>query len=503
MSTRSAAAASSSKRKRPSASAAPAESPAKRRTTRGAGGASAAVADPPTLVPVAPPLGGQWCVSLRSGRDAGKFIDITLIVGGCNIAAHKNVLAGLSPYLDGLLTSGLAESKQGGDTLKIGDEDTDGRAVEVIVDCFYSGLLSLSSSTVSSVIRTANLLAVDAVEKAACDFFVERIEPSTACEALAFAAAHTACGEHARGLHAQCAKYVAEHFAECSVEASFLELSREAVAEVIRSDDLAVTEEQVLAAVRAWFDHDAAGRARSLKVLMPLVRWPLLPVEMRLGLSKEPLVVHMQRLDDEARALVVELLLELTTDFAESNAAAACSRLKRRKCTVQPVIPLAFTAIDQGYYAVGEGGALLTATANPYHRPALCSERVMSSGQSCAEITVVRKHLNLMIGVGRPTLDPNAQHAHFNVGFWGLASCSGKLWHNHDEQEWQGMQTFGTGDVLRLLLDSDASTLTVKKNGTLLGVAVPSGLTGDLCWAVSCYEGGESVRIKEVDPAEF
>jgi hypothetical protein len=501
MSTRSAAAASSSKRKRPSASAAPAESPVKRRSTRGAGGASAAVADPPTLV--APPLGGQWCVSLRSGRDAGKFIDITLIVGGCNIAAHKNVLAGLSPYLDGLLTSGLAESKQGGDTLKIGDEDTDGRAVEVIVDCFYSGLLSLSSSTVSSVIRTANLLAVDAVEKAACDFFVESIEPSTACEALAFAAAHTACGEHARGLHAQCAKYVAEHFAECSVEASFLELSREAVAEVIRSDDLAVTEEQVLAAVRAWFDHDAAGRARSLKVLMPLVRWPLLPVEMRLGLSKEPLVVHMQRLDDEARALVVELLLELTTDFAESNAAAACPRLKRRRGTVQPVLPLAYTALSQEHYATSEDGALLTSTAYPLHRPVLCRERVMNSGQSCAEVTVVQAD-DMLIGVGRPTMDLNTENAYETADFWGISDTTGGLCHNHDQsQNWQGQQGFGTGDVLRLLLDSDAGTLTVKKNGALVGVAVPSGLTGDLCWAVSCGGPRESVRIKAVVPAEF
>ena len=106
-----------------------------------------------------------------------------------------------------LLPSGLAESKQGGDELKIGDAETDGRAVEAIVDCFYSGQLSLSSSTVSSVIRTADLLRVDAVEKEACDFFVESLEVSTACEALAFAAAHSGGGEHARGLHGRCAAY--------------------------------------------------------------------------------------------------------------------------------------------------------------------------------------------------------------------------------------------------------------------------------------------------------
>jgi hypothetical protein len=443
---------------------------------------------------------------MQPAREDGKFIDVTLLAGERKILAHKVVLVSHSPYLDGLLTSGLAESKQGGAELAVGDEDTDGRAVEVIVDCFYSGELSLSRSTVSSVIRTANLLGVGAVEKAACDFFVESIEPSTACEALSFAAAHSECGEHARGLHEQCVGYVVSHFAECSAEASFLELLHEAVAEVIGSDDLAVEEAAVLTAVRAWFDHDASGRAGSLKALVPLVRWPLLPVDVQLQLSKEPLIVHMMRLDDEARAIVVELLLECSVGFAGSEAAAACPRVKRRKGTVPVVLPLAFTAMNRNYYDTGEDGALLTATADPGDRPALCRERVMNSGQSCAEVTVVRKDGigGISIGVGRPTLDPNAVSAWTTADFWGVHNGGGDLYHNNGfGQDWQGQQGYGTGDVLRLLLDSDAGTLTVKKNGTLLGVAVTSGLTGDLCWVVSCWEAGHSVRIKAVDLAEF
>ena len=69
------------------------------------------------------------------------------------------------------------------DTLKIGDEDTDGRAVEAIVDCFYSGQLSLSQSTVSSVIRTANLLGVGVAEKvatAAIGSTISAVEGATA-----------------------------------------------------------------------------------------------------------------------------------------------------------------------------------------------------------------------------------------------------------------------------------------------------------------------------------
>jgi hypothetical protein len=489
----------SSTRKRRSSPSTAAESPAKRRTTRGGGGAAKA-ADPPTLVPVE----GQWSQPMRSAREAGEFVDITLLVGDRKIPTHKLVLVSHSPYLHGLLTSGLAESSQGGDTLKVGDGGTDGRAVEAIVDCFYSGQLSLSGSTVSSVIRTANLLAVSAVEKAACDFFVESLEPSTACEALGFAAAHTACGEHARVLHERCAGYMVEHFAECCVEASFLELPSEAVAEVIGSDDLPVEEAAVVTVVRAWFDHDASARAESLAVLMPQVRWPLLPVNVQLKLSSEPLFQQTMLQEHGARTLGMELLLECSPHFAASDAAAACPRLKRRKGTAVPMLPLAFTALSQECYATSEDGALLTATDEPLDRPALCSERVMNSGQSCAEVTVVRKAGGILIGVGRPTLDPNAMHAYNTADFWGVWTHNGSLFHNDDQsQNWQGMQGYGTGDVLRLLLDSDAGTLTVKKNGTLLGVAATSGLTGDLCWAVSMFKEGDSVRMKALDPAEF
>ena len=65
---------------------------------------------------------------MQAAREEGKFLDITLLVGGRKIKAHKNVLVSLSPYLDGLLTSGLAESAEAGHEMAIGDESTDGHA---------------------------------------------------------------------------------------------------------------------------------------------------------------------------------------------------------------------------------------------------------------------------------------------------------------------------------------------------------------------------------------
>ncbi len=147
--------ASSAKRKRGSAPISPVDSSSKRAVTRARTASAASADDPPTLVTVAPPPDGQWCVSMQRTREAGNIIDVTMLVDGRKIYAHKAVIASLSPYLNGLLTCGLAESNQDELTLGDGNTDIDGRAVEAIVDCMYSGQLLLSRSTVTGIIRTS------------------------------------------------------------------------------------------------------------------------------------------------------------------------------------------------------------------------------------------------------------------------------------------------------------------------------------------------------------
>ena len=53
---------------------------------------------------------GNWGEFMVQAREAGQFIDVTLVAGGRHVKPHKVVLVGLSPYLNGLLTSGLADS---------------------------------------------------------------------------------------------------------------------------------------------------------------------------------------------------------------------------------------------------------------------------------------------------------------------------------------------------------------------------------------------------------
>ena len=462
--------------------------------------AAAEQKEPPTLVPVE----GQWATFMVEQREEGHFVDVTLVAGGQRIQAHRTVLVGLSSYLKGLLTSGLAESVAQRQELTL--EDMDGRAVEAVVDCMYSGKLALSPHTVTAVIRVANLLQIGAVEQVAGEFFVSRLEPSAAADALGFAAGRVECGQHAKKLLEKCTEYAIEHFAAVSRMVSFLSLPAETVAALIGSDDLPVEEPDVVSAVRSWFDHDAARRKGALSTLMPLIRWPRLPVEARRNLSSEPLFEVLGSLNGESRRLSFNLMLECgTPDPRECILAAGCPRLKRRKGTAPPVPTLAFTAFSTAHYQTHEDGALVESTDRTVcHRIAMCSGHVMSAGRSCAEFTVVHRPpgCSCVIGAARPGLDVSEQNALKSRSFYGFGT-GGSFWRDGDNADWDRHQAFGEGDVLQLLLDSDVGTLTLKKNGTLLGTHTPDGLTGDLCWVATCFGEGVVVRIKGVDPAEF
>ena len=130
----------------------------------------------------------------------------------------------------------------------------------------------------------------------------------------------------------------------------------------------------------------------------------------------------------------------------------------------------------------------------------------------CPEISFVGSDaLQVMCGVARPGLDALRASAWTTepCQFWGyyhdgamMTGAGGAMYYGGNAHHWAGQQGYEAEDVLRLLLDSDAGTLTVKKNGVLLGVAVSEGLTGDLCWAVAVHRA-DGVRIKAVDPANF
>jgi len=97
---------------------------------------------------------------------------------------------------------------------------------------------------------------------------------------------------------------------------------------------------------------------------------------------------------------------------------------------------------------------------------------------------------------------------HPHPEYYGHSESNPKMCNDNFTSRWEGMEGLGRDDitfeerdrldVAGLLLDLDEGTLTVYKNGTLLGV-MKTGLDGVYCWCVDFYCGyddGPGVKIE-------
>jgi hypothetical protein len=272
---------------------------------------------------------GDWQTeNLRDLWEQGLLLDASIKTArGRTVRAHTVVLAAHSPYIRGLLTSGLAESSPSSGA-EISLLDVEHGTMDAIVACLYTGTIALTPDNAAAVIKAANMLQLGEIEGAACSYLVERMQPESAIAALVFAEQLSVCGSHGAELHRQCMEYVCAHFAECAQGAEFLGLGAEMLGQLIESDSLIADPDEgvVLSALRRWFEHEEQGRRGSLEALLPLVRFPQLPQAVILGLTAEPMLALHPNLG-------MRLMKECFPAFAESAAAASCPRLKRRAGT--------------------------------------------------------------------------------------------------------------------------------------------------------------------------
>jgi hypothetical protein len=132
--------------------------------------------------------------------------------------------------------------------------------------------------------------------------------------------AHLSAGSIGRDLEAKSRAYVCGNFPAVSAEQTFLALPVAEVAALVGSDDIAAAEEEVFASVVRWVKEDEAGRKKALDQLLPLVRFPRMAS--RLQAMAEPLLAQ--------HALGFQLMGECVPEFAASEQAAGCPRLKAR-----------------------------------------------------------------------------------------------------------------------------------------------------------------------------
>eukprot|EP00898_Chlorokybus_atmophyticus_P006425 jgi/Chlat1/6784/Chrsp50S06456 len=257
---------------------------------------------------------GGWVERCHLWR-TGELCDVALRAGDVEVRASRSDLALASRYFRSLFLG--SECPPNGATVHLAG--VSGPALEMLVTAIYERRLEmdLSLEQVESLLAAAHRLDVPQV-KAACALYLTSLLSPGTCLVVRSAAAR-----YSLPTLSQAAENIAlDHFAEVARTPTFLTLSLNEVASLVRSDALHVDSElQVFEAVARWTRYDLARRSRLLPELLSLVRLALIsPHDLMEHVAAHPIV----RKDLAATGVVLDAI------------AAHAAPTRRKRLLVRP-----------------------------------------------------------------------------------------------------------------------------------------------------------------------
>ncbi|XP_020610490.1 kelch-like protein 20 [Orbicella faveolata] len=268
--------------------------------------------------------------ALRFLRRDEDLCDIVLRVGSTSISAHKVVLAASSPYFKAMFAGGLSESRQSTVTL----QELDERAMETMVDFFYSGEIEISENNVQDLLPVTCVLQVQSVQEACCEFLKRQLSSENCLGISAFADRHGCTA-----LVSSSESFARQHFIDVVQSEEFMEISAKQLTRLLSDDDLNIqSEERVFEAALAWIKYDADVRQESAPEILSNVRFPLLSAEFLMDrVATEEIIRNNRACSD--------LLLEATE----------CLLIPKRKSQMHNhrVAPRRPTSVNHVLYAIG------------------------------------------------------------------------------------------------------------------------------------------------------
>ncbi|XP_016658378.1 ring canal kelch homolog isoform X2 [Acyrthosiphon pisum] len=209
----------------------------------------------------------ELCEVLQSLRKDEIFCDVKLETDDKKIIfAHKVVLASACPFFHAMFTN-FAEKNYDLVTMR----QLNSTCLQLLVNFIYSGKIVITEKNVQDLLSAANLLQLQEVKDACCDFLETQL-CSTNCIGINKIADLHSCMK----LLTNSELYIRQHFSEVVDGEEFLSLSSEEVIKLISSDKLIVpTEEKVYECVIRWVKHELGTRKCILPQLMEHVRLSL------------------------------------------------------------------------------------------------------------------------------------------------------------------------------------------------------------------------------------
>jgi len=228
---------------------------------------------------VIPAHAARLLEAMSSFRRNDLLCDVVVKSANAEIHAHKLVLAACSEYFRAALANGMRESSMGIiDLNKVpgtGDP-VDAAALEVLIDFAYSGVVAVTESNVLELLITANQLEMPEVLAQCCQFLLRRMDVQNCLGIMGLAGTYSL-----HSMRQQAEIFTHRHFEEVARSDEFLNLSLENLLQLLESDALSVSSEEVVAeAALRWLEFESATPNRrdsgTVAAVLKGLRLPLL-----------------------------------------------------------------------------------------------------------------------------------------------------------------------------------------------------------------------------------
>ncbi|XP_076874443.1 kelch-like protein 35 isoform X2 [Brachyhypopomus gauderio] len=420
---------------------------------------------------------------LNSFRQSSIFTDVVLQVEGREFPCHRAALCAASRYFRTMFMGRMREEHQRAVSL----EAVSAAAMEHLLDFIYVGRVQLREESVVVVFQAADLLDVPELSRLCAEFLERCVRHANCLSLLDFAVLYSL-----QPLLQRCQRLLWQDFTAVSRHEEFLDLPAERVHELLDSEKLQATEEELVEAVLLWAQRLPGQRVVPLAQLLGRLRLPLLdPVFFTDVLEADDLV-------QECRDCWVLLQEARQYRVYGREISSERTRPRRRSGWAEMIVVIG------GHYRSGISWASLTEKLDPTSGKWLPSATVPGYGKCEFAVCELQNHIYLSGGqlnssdVWRlvPQLDQWVRVGSMKTGRWRhMMTClRGKLYAVGGYNGHQRLSSVECYSVFENVWKPVAPLLLAVSSAALASCAgklyVIDGATNDTCNSnkVQCYD---------------
>lgn len=200
----------------------------------------------------------------------GLFCDVTLTTSsGRVIPVHKNILAAVSSFFQGLFRSEMKE---------VHEHNVDfGSIDESLVSdllCFvYSGEMSITLDNCKSLLQACDYLLIESLKRKLDKFLKSTLTVSNFWQLFVLARCCNGLSETTSEIF----RIIATHFWEITKSEEFVEITEAELKCFLSNDDITTSEAQMLEALIRWYKYPRKQRQEPFKRLLYLIHMSSIP----------------------------------------------------------------------------------------------------------------------------------------------------------------------------------------------------------------------------------